>query len=139
MGWRKSTEVLLWFAQVNRIVHHSENRDSTAVPNEVFCDRSGVALRRAIRAEPAAVDVRCGHGQDVAFERSCRETGKRVRRISRRVRTSIHINRPVDLSNLAPVPDGDQSLREWISLLPDPVISRRHPGIGRNVAHAWMQ
>src|SRR2546428_13765763 len=119
MGWRKSTEVLLWFAQVNRIVHHSENRDSIAVPNEVFCDRSGVALRRAIRAEPAAFDVRCGHGQDVAFERSCRETGKRVRRIGRRVRTSIPINLPGDMSNLGPESDCDQSLAGWISLLPD--------------------
>src|SRR5437867_1293333 len=125
-------------AQVHRIVNHGENCDRVAVSNEMFGDCSGIALRYAIRTDPAALDVCGGDRQYVAFEFSRRKTCERMRCIWRRVRTSIHINRSVYLSNLAPVPDRKESLRVRISLFPEPVISRRHPSVGRNIAHTLL-
>src|SRR5262249_47062420 len=99
---------------------------------------SRVALRKAVCADPTAFDMRRRDRQHVAVELSCREPRKCVRCICRWVRTSIHIYSAVDLSDLPPVMNCNKPLRERIALFPYAVIARRHPGVGRNVAHALL-
>src|SRR5215831_15466494 len=54
------------------------------------------------------------------------------------MRPTIHIYGAIDLSDLAPVMDGQQPLRVRIPLLPDAVVSRRYPGVRRDITHTLL-
>src|SRR5215510_12822129 len=73
-----------------------------------------------------------------AFIFAGRKTRKAVWRISRRMRTSIHINEAVALRDLTIGPDGDKSLSMRISFFPDPVITRRIPEIRDGISHTLL-
>src|SRR5690349_19186960 len=91
------------FAQVHWVVDDGENRHDIAMPDEMFSDRSSIALRDSVGTNPSALEMGGGHGQYIAFVFPGREAGERVGRIRWRVRAPIHVYSSIDLRNLPPI------------------------------------
>src|SRR2546425_1520574 len=110
--------------EINRICRYGKMREPVPVPDEMLDDSSFVTLKRAIRPLPAAFDVRCVDGQDVAFEFSRRKSRPGVLRIRRRMWTSIHPDRSKSLADLGVHFDGNEPLRNEVSFFPETVVPR---------------
>src|ERR1051325_6470688 len=126
------------FTQVHRVVDDGKSRHDIAMPDEMFRNCGGVALRDSVSANPSTLEVGRRDRQYVAFIFSRRKAGEGMWRIRGWVRAPIHIDGSIDLRNLSPISDGHQSLRDGIAFFPNPMISGGHPRVGDSVAHALV-
>ena len=113
-------------------------RDDVAVTDVMLDDGRRIALRNAVRFDPSAFEVRCGDGQDVALVLPGRESREGVRRISRWMRTAIHVDGPVALCDLAIEAPRRETLGKRIALFPNPVVAGRIPEVRRDITHALV-
>src|SRR5437868_5043578 len=80
---------------------------------------------------PALLDMRRGHGQDVAVPLAGGKTHPSVSGVIGRMRTPVHPNRAVLFVGAGVLPDRDQVLSFRIALFPDAQLKRAAVNIGR--------
>ena len=81
---------------VYRVVDDRVDGEDIAVPRDVIRHRIHVARLRPAASEVAVLEVSGRHFQRISHPFSGREAAPRVRRVRRRMRASIHVNRPVE-------------------------------------------
>ena len=85
----------------------------------VLGERRLRAARHAIPAKVVLLQVRRGHREHVAFPHAGRESLERVRRVLRRARPAIEVDRPLVLVGADVGMEGDDPLRGGIVVSPD--------------------
>src|SRR6185369_13996944 len=92
-------------AQVDGIGRDGDLREDVAVPYPVLDHRESIACGYSCPPEVAGFDVSRGDCQGVAVPHAGRETHERVRRVIRRMLTTVHPDGPLLLIRSQVHPD----------------------------------
>ena len=126
------------FGEVHRIRDRADARHHVAVADEVFRERREIALRHAVPAQPALLDMRGRDHEHVALPLAGREAHPSVRRVRRRMRAAIHVDRSFLVERADAVLDGDEIARARLSLFPDRDVGRTAIDVRRHVYPALL-
>src|SRR5439155_19843820 len=76
--------------EVDRVVHHADQRQHVAVPDDVLDDPRAIARRNAVALNPSRLDVRRLDGEHRAVPAAGREALPCVRGVLGRMRPAVH-------------------------------------------------
>src|SRR6266404_525736 len=106
------------------------------MPDEMLDNRRPVAARNAVAPNPAFFQMGCINSKDVAFPLTGGESLRRVQRIIRRVRPTIHPDRTLRAPGKMVRVNGNELLRILIAFLPNPhacearnIVGRMYPAL----------
>ena len=114
--------------EIHRVGDDRHHRQDVAIADPVLGERRLVAARQSVAPQIPFLQMRDGDGEHVAVPLRGRESGPRVQRVCRRMRTAIEIDRTVHRPQPLGVKRGDLT-RDRIDLFGDAQVRRPAPDV----------